>query len=65
MSELYLHARCHMSSGTYAAYESDTNELRIECAECKSPVVTVELAEINPLRGMECELCASGVEHEH
>ncbi len=42
---MFLHGRCHPSAPTWAAYNRETGNLEITCAECEATIATIEVAE--------------------
>lgn len=53
---LYLHSRCHPTYPTWSFVQDST--LTIECALCRKPVVSLQLAEDQP-----CLTTGSGTGH--
>lgn len=43
---LYFHSRCHPESPTWTHYENGV--LTIECAECRTTITTVQVADNQP-----------------
>jgi hypothetical protein len=43
---LYLHAKCHISSPTWAKYVAGSGVLQILCAECNAVVAQIAVASI-------------------
>jgi hypothetical protein len=40
---MFLHARCHPSSGIRVSFDPETRVLRVACRECERLVVEIEL----------------------
>jgi len=41
--KIYIHSKCHPESPTWAIYSSERETVMIECAECRSELITFRL----------------------